>query len=129
MTDHTRTEKISGDSIHFCGHPSRARNRYDIPHSSSYAQVPIIGFPLSQKFVRKRDRDFDSSHPRGNKEKRAKVCHSLPMSYEELLSVLIQNYGIFLILARPRRPSYLEGYHVNAICEYHGGVGGHSMEN
>ena len=29
MTDHTCTEKIGGDSIYFCGHPSRAGNRYD----------------------------------------------------------------------------------------------------
>ena len=29
MTDHIRTEKIGGDSILFCGHPSRAENRYD----------------------------------------------------------------------------------------------------
>ena len=29
MTDHTRTEKISGDSIYFGGHPSRAGNLYD----------------------------------------------------------------------------------------------------
>ena len=29
MTDHTRTEKIGGDSIYFCGLPSRAGNRYD----------------------------------------------------------------------------------------------------
>ena len=29
MTDHNRTEKIDVDFIYFCGHPSRARNRYD----------------------------------------------------------------------------------------------------
>ena len=29
MTDHTRTEKIGGDSINFYDHPSRAGNRYD----------------------------------------------------------------------------------------------------
>ena len=29
MTDHTRTEKIGGDSINFCGLPSRAGNCYD----------------------------------------------------------------------------------------------------
>ena len=29
MTNHTRPEKIGGDSINFCGHPSRAKNRYD----------------------------------------------------------------------------------------------------
>ena len=51
------------------------------------------------------------------------------MSYEELLSVLIKNYGIFVIPARPRRPPYPKGYDVNAICEYHEGVGGHSVEN
>ena len=29
MIDHTRTEKIGGDSIYFCDLPSRAENRYD----------------------------------------------------------------------------------------------------
>ena len=57
------------------------------------------------------------------------MYHSLPMSYGELLPVLIQNYRISVIPAKPRRPSYLRGYDVNAICEYHGGVGGHSVEN
>ena len=101
----------------------------DLPHSSSYAQILLVGFPSPQKFVRKRDRDFDSSCHRGNKRKRAKVYHSLPMSYKELLPILIQNYGIFIIPARPRRPPYPKGYDVNAIYEYHGGVGGHSVEN
>ena len=32
------------------------------PHSSSYAQVPQAGFPSPQKFVRKRDRNSDSSY-------------------------------------------------------------------
>ena len=57
------------------------------------------------------------------------MYHSLPMSYEELLPVLIQNYEIFVILLRPRRPPNLEGYDINAICEYHKGVEGHSVEN
>ena len=51
------------------------------------------------------------------------------MIYRELLLILIQNYGIFIFPARPRRPLYLKGYDVNAKCEYHGGVGGHSVEN
>ena len=58
-----------------------------------------------------------------------KVYNSLPMSYGELLPVLIQNYGISVIPARPRRHPYPKGYNVNAKCEYHGGVGGHSTEN
>ena len=32
MTDHTRTEKIGDDSIHFRRHPNRAENSYDIVH-------------------------------------------------------------------------------------------------
>ena len=51
------------------------------------------------------------------------------MSYGELLLILIQNYEILVIPARPRRPLYQIGYDVNAMCEYHGGIGGHSMEN
>ena len=51
------------------------------------------------------------------------------MSYTELLPILIQNYGIFVILVRLRRSLYPKKYDVNAKCEYYGGVGGHSMEN
>ena len=51
------------------------------------------------------------------------------MSYIELLPILIQNYGISVIPARPKRPPYPKKYNVNAKCEYHGGVGGHSVEN
>ena len=51
------------------------------------------------------------------------------MTYGELLAVLIQNYGISFVPARPRRPPYPKRYDVNAKCEYHGGVGGHFVEN
>ena len=51
------------------------------------------------------------------------------MSYTELLPILIQNYEISVIPARPRRPPYPKKYDVNAKCEYHGGVGGHFVEN
>ena len=51
------------------------------------------------------------------------------MSYGELLPILVQNYGISVIPARPRRLPYPKKYDVNAKCEYHGGVRGHSVEN
>ena len=51
------------------------------------------------------------------------------MSYTDLLPILIQNYGISAIPARPRRPPYPKKYDVNAKCEYHRGVGGHFVEN
>ena len=56
--------------------------------------------------------------------KRTKVYHPFPMSYTELLPILIQNYGISAIPARPRKPPYPKKYDVNAKCEYHGGVEG-----
>ena len=71
----------------------------------------------------------DSGSYQSKKRKRTKVYHSLLMSYTELLPILIQNYGISVILARPRRPPYPKKHDVSAKCEYHGGVGGHSMEN
>ena len=58
-----------------------------------------------------------------------KMYHPLPMSYTELLPILIQNYGISAIPIKLRRPPYLKKYDVNAKCEYHGGIGGHSVEN
>ena len=94
-----------------------------------YAQVPYVGLPLSQRFASKCDQESDSSYPRDNKRKRIKVYHSLPMTYGELLPMLIHNYRIFVIPARPKRPPYSKGNDVNARCEYHGEVGGHSVEN
>ena len=51
------------------------------------------------------------------------------MTYGELFPVLIQNYGIPIIPTRFRRPPYPKRYDVNAKCEYHEGVGRHSVEN
>ena len=51
-----------------------------------------------------------------------KVYHSLPMTYRELLPILIQNYGISVL------PIQKE-YDANARCEYHGGIIGHSIED
>ena len=41
----------------------------------------------------------------------------------------MQNYGIFVNPARPRKPPNPKGHDVNAKCEYHGGVGGHFIED
>ena len=44
-------------------HMARDELVTDFPHSSSYAQVSLVGFSSPQKFVRKRDRDSNSSYP------------------------------------------------------------------
>ena len=63
------------------------------------------------------------------KGKRAKVYHLLSISYTKLLPILIQNYKIFAIPAKSRKPQYPKGYNSNDKCEYHGGVEGQSTKN
>ena len=102
----------------------------NLSHSCTLCtQVPPIKCFSPQVSTWKNSQRLDSSCYLGKKRKRTKVYHTLPMSYAELLPLLIQNYGIFVIPARPRRPPYPNKYDVNAKCEYHGGVNGHSVEN
>ena len=74
----SRERKSKGKS-----HMARDEPVADFPHSSSYGQVPLASLHSPQKFIRKRDRDSDSSCHRGNKRKRAKVYHALPITYGE----------------------------------------------
>ena len=92
-------------------------------------QVPPIRYFSSQVFAWKNSQGFDSGYYQSKKRKRTKVYHALSMSYEELLPILVRNYGISVIPARPRRPPYPKAYDINARCEYHGGVRGHSTED
>ena len=53
VIDHTRTEKIGGDSINFCGLPSRAGNRYDslaTPLGNKRVR-PLLSHMLSSMFL------------------------------------------------------------------------------
>ena len=92
-------------------------------------QVPPIRYFSPQSFTQEYDQGFDPCLHQCKKRKKTQVYHSLPISYTELLPILIQNYGISAIPARPRRPPYPKKHDVNAKCEYHGGVRGHSTEN
>ena len=94
------------------------------PRSPGYAQVPLVGLHSPKRFAQEYDQASDSGYYQSKKRKRTKVYHTLPMSCEELLPMLVQNHGISIILARPKGPPYLKKYDVNAKCEYHGGVGG-----
>ena len=104
-------------------HATREEPVKNHPRSPGYAQVPFAGLQSPQRFAQKYDQGSDPNY-QSKKRKRTKVYHPLSMSYTELLSILIQNYGISAIPGRPRRPSYPKKYDVNAKCEYYGGVGG-----
>ena len=100
-------------------------------HSRSlrYAQVPLAGLHSPQRFAQEYDQGSDSGYYQSKKRKKTKMYHTLLMSYGEFLLILVQNYGIFVIPATPRRPLYPKRYDINAKCEYHGGVRGHSIKN
>ena len=97
--------------------------------SPGYVQVPYAGLQSSQRFTQEYDQGSDPGYYQSKKRKRTKVYHPLPISYTELLPILIQNYGISAIPARPRRPPYPKKHDISAKCEYHGGVRGHSTVN
>ena len=81
--------------------PVKSRSR-----SPGYARVPVVGLQSPQSFAQKYDQGSDPGFYQSKKRKRTKVYDPLPMSYTELLPILIQNYGISAIPARPRRPPY-----------------------
>ena len=110
-------------------HMTRKEPIKNHPRSAGYAQVPLAGLYSPKRFAQEYDQGSDPGYYQSKKKKRTKVYHTLPMSYGELFPILIQNYVIFVIPARPRRPLYPKGYDINARCEYHGGVRGHFTEN
>ena len=57
------------------------------------------------------------------------MYHTLPVSYAQLLLMLVQKCNIPIKPAKPRKPPYPEWYDFSARCEYHGGVEGHSTES
>ena len=96
---------------------------------SPHALVHWNQGPSPQMITQGHGKEIDSSYSWSNKRKRIKVYHSLPMTYRELLPILIQNFGISVLPAKPRRLPYPRGYDANARCEYHGGAIGHSIED
>ena len=57
------------------------------------------------------------------------MYHTLPVSYAQLLSILVQKYKISIIPTKPRKPPYPKWYDLSVRCEYHGGIEGHSTES
>ena len=95
----------------------------NLSHSSQVMLSP------SQLSVQKRDPDINSNCSQSSKRKRAKRYHAFPVSYAQLLPILVQKYKIPIIPIKPRKPQYPEWYDFSARCEYHDGVEGHSTEN
>ena len=98
-------------------------------HTSPHTPVHCNQGLPPQMITQGHGKEIDSSYYQSNKKKRIKVYHSLSITYTELLPILIRNYKIFVLPAKPRRPSYPRGYNANARCEYHGEVIRHSIEN
>ena len=95
----------------------------NLSHSSQ------IMFSPPQLSVQERDLNVKSNYSQSNKRKRAKRYHALPISYAQLIPMLVQKYKIPIIPAKLRKLPYSEWYDFNARCEYHSGVQGYSTES
>ena len=96
------------------------------PRLPGYVQVPFTGLQSPQRFTQEYDQGSNLGYYQSKKRKKTKVYHPLPMSYTEMLPILIQNYGISAIPAKPRRLPYPKKYDVNAKCENMEELGGTS---
>ena len=70
-------------------HTTREEPIKNHPRSPEYAQVPLVGFQSPQRFVQEYDQGSDLGYYQSKKKKRTKVYRPLPMSYTELLPILI----------------------------------------
>ena len=67
---------------------------------------------------------------RGLKLKKEKYrLDPIPMTYTELLHRLIANHIVVPIVLKPLTPPYPKWYDLNAHCEYHARILGHSIED
>ena len=53
----------------------------------------------------------------------------IPMSYKELYQTLFDAHVVAPRYLSPLQPPYPKWYDTNAQCDYHAGIGGHSIEN
>ena len=73
MTDHTRTEKIGGDSIYFCGLPSRAGNRYDrVLLPGFVGGLRWLKWMLAEVREREKKRERGGKESKGERKKKEK---------------------------------------------------------
>ena len=70
-------------------HTTREEPVKNHPRSPRYAQVPFVDLQSPQRFAQEYDQGSDPGYYQSKKRKRTKVFHSLPMSYTELLPILI----------------------------------------
>ncbi|RDX68158.1 hypothetical protein CR513_52887, partial [Mucuna pruriens] len=59
---------------------------------------------------------------------RGRVFAPIPMTYTTLFPLLLQRNMITVLLLKPLEPPYPKSYELNAKCNYHVGVVGHSTE-
>ncbi|XP_039043314.1 uncharacterized protein LOC120182393 [Hibiscus syriacus] len=53
----------------------------------------------------------------------------IPMTYKELFQILYDKHVVSPYHTSPIEPPYPKWYDVNAQCEYHAGISGHTIEN
>ena len=84
------TEKISGDSIYFCGHPSQARNHYDTSKSQYWPQIVPSASENFHKLPLNFLRCFFPKNPRKHK-----ISNKIKFVSSHSISLSLSLYTIF----------------------------------
>ncbi|XVF80734.1 hypothetical protein PTKIN_Ptkin15bG0098800 [Pterospermum kingtungense] len=93
-----------------------------LPYQSSSCPNPLN--PSNNSTPSSEDQTYlQKSHPKESK------FDPIPVSYTELYPQLLQSQLVAPIQGLPRKPPFPKWYDVNARCEYHMGISGHSLEN
>ncbi|KAH1229263.1 hypothetical protein GmHk_10G029054 [Glycine max] len=71
----------------------------------------------------------NTSWGRNFPEKKTVEFTPILVLYADLLPYLLDNVMAFITPAKIPQPPFFQGYNSNAICAYHGGVLGHSIEH
>ncbi|XP_052874177.1 uncharacterized protein LOC108466257 [Gossypium arboreum] len=119
-----RGSKIEGE-IAKKSAPRRKDN--EVNNTSSYNSKAITVSQPRATTVGQKDSQKQGSGSRQNSEKVSFT--PIPVTYRELYQSLFNAHAIAHFHLKPLQPPYPKWHDVNAKCEYHAGISGHSIEN
>ncbi|KAH1221730.1 hypothetical protein GmHk_12G035075 [Glycine max] len=96
----------------------------------SHPQRPSLNHPQSLLAAHPMPRANQNTNQEMNLAAKKPVEFTpIPVSYADLLLYLLDNSMVAITPAKVPQPPYFRGYDSNAICAYHGGASGHSIEH
>ena len=102
--------------------------------SPNYPQKPSLNQPQNPPTTQPMLNTTFSTNQNTNQQmnfaaKSLQDSPQIPVSYANLLHYLLDTTMVAIIPARFPQPPFFQGYDSNAMCAYHGGAPGHSIEH